>query len=95
MEPEARDSREKGEDTPYQSSGCCGSEPCSVRDVKQGCITELASPSNTFLLSVAATSFLTFAVAELIAAIFSNSLSLLGDAVTMIVDSSKTLYAFL
>lgn len=48
-------------------------------------------PTNTMLLMVAGVSFGVFAVAEMVAAFESNSLSLLGDASTMIVDSSKLL----
>ena len=42
--------------------------------------------SNQFLLRVAAFSFLCFVVAEIVGALASNSLSLLGDAAAMSVD---------
>lgn len=42
--------------------------------------------SNQFLLKVAAFSFLAFVVAEIVGALASNSLSLLGDAAAMSVD---------
>ena len=40
------------------------------------------------LLSIALGSFLLFAIAEMIAAVAGNSLSLMGDAATMLVDSA-------
>mmetsp|Transcript_8414 Transcript_8414/g.10967 ORF Transcript_8414/g.10967 Transcript_8414/m.10967 type:complete len:285 (-) Transcript_8414:49-903(-) len=45
------------------------------------------NPSNQTLLMFAAVSFLTFSIAEVFGALVSNSLSLLGDAATMIVDA--------
>lgn len=43
---------------------------------------------NQVLLSIALGSFLLFAIAEMIAAVAGNSLSLMGDAATMLVDSA-------
>lgn len=43
--------------------------------------------SNSKLLLIAAGTFISFAISELFAAYFSNSLSLFSDAITMIVDS--------
>jgi Co/Zn/Cd efflux system component len=43
-------------------------------------------PTNRTLLTVAASSFLIFVIAEVVGALKSNSLSLLGDAIAMSVD---------
>lgn len=45
-----------------------------------------AKPSNRTLLQVAASTFLLFMIAEVVGALRSNSLSLLGDAIAMSVD---------
>jgi Co/Zn/Cd efflux system component len=69
---------------------CCISEARS----RMNSISEVVAPlyicevelSNKFLLKVAAFSFLAFVAAEVVGALASNSLSLLGDAAAMSVD---------
>lgn len=55
-------------------------------------VAQKARLSSFCVLLFAFLSFFLFAVAEIFGAVFSNSLSLLGDATTMIVDSITYLF---
>ncbi|KAL7573770.1 hypothetical protein ACA910_007799 [Epithemia clementina (nom. ined.)] len=66
--------------------------PTCAEGSDDGSHGDVYRPSNTHLLCIAFTSFLTFAIVELVFAFVAKSKSMIGDSVAMIVDSLTYLF---